>query len=117
MDLGWKWTKPSRKHIEAAVQSQRAWWWHSRQGVLLLGEDSDHEDSKMPTVQLLACPLEILEELLTGYRQLADTLGYQQAGWTAPPEPRLVPLLERAGFVRTWDASVYVYTKKHPDQP
>lgn len=117
MDLGWQWTRPTRRHIEATVNKQRAFWWRSHQGVLLLGEDSDHEDSEMPMVQLLACPLEALEDMLTSFRHLAAALGYPKAGWTAPPDPSLEPVLERAGFVRTWDASVYVYTKNHPDRP
>jgi len=117
VDLGWQWMKPSRRHIEAAVQKQRAWWWRACQGVLLLGEDSDHEDSEMPMVQLLACPLEALEDMLTSFRHLVASLDYPKAGWTAPPDPSLEPVLERAEFVRTWDASVYVYTKKHPDHP
>lgn len=116
MDLGWQWTRPALMHIKAAVHKQQAWWWHSHKGVLLLSEDTDHDGSKMPNIQLLACPLESLEDILTGYRHLAATLGYKQVGWTAPPDPKLMPLLEKTGFVRDWDASVYVYTKPHPDR-
>ena len=117
MDLGWQWTKPALRHIEAAVHKQHGWWGRSNNGVLLLSEDTDHDGNKMPNIQLLACPFESLEELLTGYRHLAASLGYEQVGWTAPPDPRLIPRLEKTGFVRDWDASVYVYTKPHPDRP
>lgn len=116
IDLGWQWTKLALMHIEAAVHRQQAWWWGSHKGVLLLSEDTDHDGSRMPNIQLLACPLEALEELLTGYRHLAASLGYKQVGWTAPPDPKLMPLLENTGFERAWDASVYVYTKPHPDR-
>ena len=116
IDLGWKWTKPAMTHIQAAVNRQRAWWWRSRQGVLLLNEDTDYDGNRMANIQLLACPLESLEELLAGYRHLAGSLGYQEAGWTAPPDPILTPLLEKTGFERTWDACVYIYTKPRPDR-
>ena len=117
MDLGWQWTKPALRHIEATVHKQQAWWWRSYKGILLLSEDTDHDGNKMPNIQLLACPLESLEEILAGYRHLAASLGYKQVGWTAPPDPKLMPRLEKTGFVRDWDASVYVYTKPHPDRP
>ena len=116
MDLGWQWTKPAMIHIQATVDRQRAWWWRSHQGVLLLTEDTDHDGNRMANIQLLACPLESLEDMLAGYRHLAASLGYKDAGWTAPPDPFLTPLLEKTGFERSWDASVYVYTKQHPDR-
>jgi len=116
MDLGWKWTKPAMTHIQASVDRQQAWWWRSPQGVLLLYEDTDHDGNRMANIQLLAGPLESLEEILVGYRHLAGSLGYKTAGWTAPPDPILVSLLEKTGFERSWDASVYIYTIPRPDQ-
>lgn len=114
MDLGWQWTQPTQALINAAIQRGRAWWWRERQGALFITEDTDEDGAKMPIVQLLACLVESLEDMLLDYRHLSGALGYKMAGWTAPLDAGLQPVLEKAGFERTWDAAVFIYTKNFP---
>ena len=61
---------------------------------------------------LWGVPVDSLEELLVDYRRLMGEVGYQSAGWVAPNNPEVLPVLERAGFQRSWDKSLYVYELK-----
>lgn len=52
-------------------------------------------------------------ELLQDYRKFAGQLGFLQAGWIAPLQPEIEFKLQQAGFQRDWDASLYLFEKKH----
>ncbi len=109
MDLGWQWAIPATQHILAAVRLGHAWWWQGRGGLLVTREDDEDGKDYFPVIQLAACPLEAISGLLSDYRRLAAAMGYPRARWMAPLDPRLLPALESAAFLRDWDASVYVY--------
>jgi GNAT superfamily N-acetyltransferase len=113
MDLGWQWAAPGAVHFEASARRGLAWWWRDRRGLLVAGED-DEAGVVAIVVQLLTCPPGELAACLQDFRQLAGSLGYTRAGWTASLHPELTPLLAAAGFQRAWDASIYVYEKDHP---
>jgi GNAT superfamily N-acetyltransferase len=112
-DLGWEWAAPTQAFIAQAVGMELAFWWRKDRGLLVLRIDKDEDDplSPAPFVQVLACSLVDLPELLQDYRRLAAELGYRQAGWTAALDPRLQKTLQAAGFERTWDSSVYIFEK------
>lgn len=113
MDYGWQWGRPAAQPIAAAAGRSQAWWWQGRSGLLAARRDEDEGETRL-AVQLLACRLEDLERLLLDYRRLAASAGYPQAYWLAPLRQELAPALQAAGFERTWDASLYVYEKRHP---
>jgi GNAT superfamily N-acetyltransferase len=114
IDLGWRWTTPSRDFLREAAEKGKAWWWRGRQGVLALTEDTDDEGQTFPLVELLACPIAEIPALLQDFRRLAKSQGYAKAIWGAPTHPDLQPLLEAGGFRREWDAAVFIYAKRHP---
>jgi len=49
--------------------------------------------------------------MLNDYRRLAGGMGYRQAAWMAGLDPELLARLDRAGFERTWDSSLYIFEK------
>ena len=114
MDLGWRWLAPSEQPLAEAANSGKAWWWREKQGLLVQSEDSGDEEASMVVIQLLACPKRDMVECLLDYRRLATSLGYERAGWAASLHPDLQPILQAAGFERDWDASVFIYEKRHP---
>jgi GNAT superfamily N-acetyltransferase len=111
INLGWVYANPQLKHIHEAVQAGHAWKWKGNEGFLSIWEDREDE-GKEPGIQLAGCSVDGLEELLVDYRRLMGEVGYQSAGWVAPNNPEVLPVLERAGFQRSWDKSLYVYELK-----
>ncbi len=111
VDLGWVWVEPKLKHIQSAVQAKHAWWWRDGLGFLAIYEDVD-DDEREPGIQLLACPVSHLPELLTDYRTLMGMMGYDHQIWVAPNRPAVLSALEQAGFERGWDKSLYIYELK-----
>ncbi len=108
INLGWVYADPQLKNIERAIREGHAWWWRDGLGFLSIWEDDEDED-RDPGIQLLACPLSELGELLMDYRRLMAQEGYKTAGWTAPIRMEVIPRLEETGFVRSWDVSLYIF--------
>jgi GNAT superfamily N-acetyltransferase len=111
MDLGWQWASPALPFLENA---RWVYWWRDRQGVVVLGEE--REEEQLPFIQLLACPVEAIEDCLLDLRGLAASLNYPSVAWAAALQSDLAPILEKAGFQRDWDKSLYIFEKKHPRQ-
>ncbi len=108
VNLGWVYGDLQLKHIQATIDKGRAWWWRCRSGILTTSEEE--EDGELsPWVQLLACPLSSLEEMLTDYRRLMSASGYKHAYWMAPNHPEVISTAEKAGFAQSWDISFYIY--------
>jgi GNAT superfamily N-acetyltransferase len=108
INLGWVYANPQLKHIQKAVKDGHAWWWKERAGFLSIWED-DESDQREPGIQLLACSTDALLEMLMDYRNLMGEMGYPSAGWVAPNQPIVISALEKAGFQRSWDRSLYIY--------
>ena len=113
-DLGWEWAEPTRAFLSRAAAQGLAFWWAEQRGLLVLRIDEDEDDplSPVPFVQILACSLDDLPELLKDYRRLAAGLGYRQAAWVAGMHPDLQAILDLAGFERTWDSSLFIFEKR-----
>jgi len=114
MDLGWQWVTPSPERIRLACHNQQAFWWMNRRGMLVILEDNERS-LRTSFLQLLACQIEDMVEILEGYRRLAGKLGFYQAGWVAPLHPEVELRLNQVGFQRDWDASLYLFEKHHPE--
>jgi hypothetical protein len=114
INLGWVYADPQLKHIQETVQYRHAWWWRHGLGFISIWED-DEDGDHQPGIELLACQLSDLPELLADYRRLMYKIGYKTAGWTAPSQPEVLSLLEQADFQRSWDVSLYIYELRSPD--
>jgi ribosomal protein S18 acetylase RimI-like enzyme len=106
IDLGWVYAFPQIKHIQEAIRNKHAWWWGDEAGFISIWVD---EDEHMPAIQLLACMTNNLTDLLLDYRRLMGEAGYKTAVWIAPNQPQVMASLDKTGFKRTWDKSLYVY--------
>jgi GNAT superfamily N-acetyltransferase len=111
INLGWVYADPQLKHIEQALKEGHAWWWREGQGFISIWEDEEVGES-VPGIQLLACPVNKLGELLMDYRRLMGDKGYKSGGWTAPNRLEVIPTLEKVGFQRSWDVSLYIFELK-----
>jgi hypothetical protein len=116
MDLGWEWLPPRLSKFEAIIRHGQAFWWRSRQGLLLLHEDIEEDDQKnpVPCIAWITCQPDHLVNLLLDFRRLAGQGGFANAGWSASMQEPLLTVLAAAGFERKWVGSVYLYEKKHP---
>ncbi len=108
INLGWVYADPQLKHIENAIKERHAWWWRDGMGFISIWEDEDDEE-QVPGIQLLACPVSDLGELLMDYRRLMGEEGYKTAGWTAPNKPEVITTLDDTGYERSWDVSLYIF--------
>ncbi len=108
INLGWTFGDPQLKHIQESISDDHAWWWKDGSGFISIWEE-DEGDEREPMVQLMACTLDDLPDLLVDYRNLMGKIGYQSAGWMAPSHPQVIASLEKAGYARTWDKSLYIY--------
>jgi GNAT superfamily N-acetyltransferase len=108
INLGWVFADLQLKHIQEAIQEGHAWWWMDGLGFISIWEDRE-DDEHSPGIQLVACPVSELLDLLVDYRQLMGALGYKSAGWVAPNQPEVLSSLEKAGFQRSWDVSLYIF--------
>lgn len=111
INLGWVYATPQLKHLQEAIGSIHAWEWRGDAGFLSIWEDEEGEERE-PGIQLIACSLRDLQELLMDYRKLMGDLGYKSAGWVAPNQPEVIIWLDGTGYKRTWDKSLYVYELK-----
>jgi hypothetical protein len=108
INLGWVWADPQLKHVQEAIREGLAWWWRDGLGFISIWEDWEEEEHE-PAIQLVACPLDKLVELLVDYRRLMGVKGHKTPGWVAPNRPEVLSWLEAAGFQRSWDLSIYIY--------
>ncbi len=108
INLGWVYADPQLKHLQEAIQEKHAWWWKGGTGFISIWEDREDEQ-RSPGIQLLGCSLEEMDELLMDYRRLMGSLGYATAGWVAPNQPPAISSLEKVGFERSWDVSLYIF--------
>ncbi len=114
LNWGWEWTTPELKWFLEAIEQGHAWWWKNGQGLLLAYIDElDDADAKALAVTLIAGPLEIAGEMMLDFRRLAAAQKYGEAVWVASLKEELAPILDRAGYHRAWDNSVYLYAKEH----
>jgi hypothetical protein len=113
MDLGWQWVPPSHETMCQAINHQQAYWWLNQQAKLIISEDNERS-LRTSMIRLLACQKEDMVKILQDYRSLAGQLEFHKAGWVAPLHPEIEPLLNQAGFQREWDASLFVFEKRHP---
>ncbi len=108
INLGWVYGNPQLNPIKEAISNKHAWWWRDGKGFISIYED-DEDDEREPWIQLFACSLDDIKDLLIDYRKLMGNIGYKSAGWVAPNKPEVITNLERTGFQRNWDKSLYVY--------
>jgi GNAT superfamily N-acetyltransferase len=111
METGWEWVSITKERLLEAAHSGRLWWWE--QGKALLAAREDEEEGAL-VISLVSCPRRDLPACLLDYRRLAGSLGFGRAGWFAPLGAGLEATLSSAGYKREWDASVYLYEKRHP---
>jgi len=111
METGWEWVSITKERLLEAAQNGRLWWWE--QGKALLAVREDEEEGAL-VLSLVSCPPQDLSACLLDYRRLAGSLGFGRAGWFAPLGTGLEAALGSAGYQREWDASVYLYEKRHP---
>ena len=114
INLGWVFANPQLKHFQEAIGEGHAWWWKGGKGFLSIWEDRE-DDGHAPGIQLVACPVDDLSELLGDYRRLMGEMGYKSAGWVAPSQSGVLDSLEIAGFQRSWDVSLFVFELKSED--
>ena len=108
INLGWVYADPQLKHIQKAIREGHAWWWRDGLGFISIWEDEE-DNEHQPGIELVACPISDLQELLVDYRRLMGVLGYKSAGWVAPNQPEVLSWLGKAGYQRGWDKSLYIY--------
>jgi GNAT superfamily N-acetyltransferase len=108
INLGWVYADPQIKHIERAIKDGHAWWWKGGLGFISIWED-DKDEEHAPGLELIACPVNELGGLLMDYRRLMGAIGYKTAGWTSPNRPEVITAIEKAGFERSWDVSIYIF--------
>jgi len=108
INLGWVYAELQLKHIQEAIREGHAWWWRGGSGFISIWEDEE-EDDRAPGIKLVGCSLSDLPELLTDYRLLMGDIGYKSAGWVAPNQSEVLSGLEKAGFERSWDVSLFIY--------
>lgn len=117
IDLGWHYAPPRKVFLAAAVERGQAWWWRGRQACLTARLDEDDEQGIALSIEMLACEMDKLAQVLSEFRSLAAQAGFSQAVWMAPLHDPVVQVLQAAGYRRMWDDSLYIYAKDHPHRP
>jgi len=57
-----------------------------------------------------------MHDFLFSFNDLASSQGYSKISWIAPLHPDLLPTLEKAGYARDWDDSLYIFARVHPKE-
>ncbi len=104
----WVYGYPQLRQVQKAIGVSNAWWWRDGSGFISIFEDEE-DGEREPGAQLVACSISDLAELLMDYRKLMGATGYKSASWMAPNHPEVISSLEKAGFERAWDKSLYLY--------
>ena len=112
LDAGWAYCTIDESIVQEAIKRKHAWWWRDHQGLLMIFEEVDGEE-KQPFIQGIACRRNELTDLLLDYRGLCGDLGYQKAYWSANLNLELREYLDKAGFQRGWDKSIFLFEKQH----
>jgi GNAT superfamily N-acetyltransferase len=115
IDLGWQWAEISVRHISESIAHGRAWWWGERAGgkeALLLARDDEEEGETDLVIQLLACGMGHLAVCLEDFCALAGSLRLNRAIWFVPLGMGLEPVLDKAGYRRDWEGSLFIYEKR-----
>lgn len=115
MDLGWQWTPPRPAHLEKYVLEDQVWWWHAKEGLLVMVPKSDSKQ-KIARIRMLACRFRETADMLRDARSFAGYLGYDQITWLAPFLPGNKTMLLDAGFERDWEGSLVLFAKSHPQK-
>jgi GNAT superfamily N-acetyltransferase len=108
INLRWVFADPQLKYVQEVINNKHAWWWRSGAGFISIWEDEEDGEHE-PGIELIACGLDDIPGLLMDYRRLMGDMGYKSAGWVAPNHPEVIAWLEKTGFERTWDKSLYIY--------
>lgn len=108
INLGWVYADSQLKYIQETIREGHAWWWRDGLGYISICEDEE-DDDRAPAFQLVGCSMLNLQQILIDYRRLMGEIGYKSAGWVAPNHPEVISALEKAGFERSWDVSLYIY--------
>jgi GNAT superfamily N-acetyltransferase len=117
IDLGWEWCAPDAELLAETARLGKAYWWHVDRGLVLTREDRDDESGEsLLDIQSLSCQIVDLPFLLSDCRRLANTLDFPAIEWRAPLRPAVMSTLEDVGYKRSWDASVYIYAREHPNR-
>jgi GNAT superfamily N-acetyltransferase len=115
LDIGWQWVTPQRQFFKDYVSDQQAWWWRDKQGILIQVEKK--EDTELwARIRMLACSKRDLNDCLTDTRKFAGQCGYDRITWLAPLTPDCEEVLKRSGFQRSWDGSLLIFEKEHPQK-
>ena len=113
MDLGWSYAVPDAFLLERAVREQRAWAWRDGAGYLVVWDDDEpDEGGTVSFIGLPACELDELGSYLQDCRALNARRGFDVTGWVAPFEPELLEILDRNGFEREWEGTLYVFERR-----
>jgi GNAT superfamily N-acetyltransferase len=110
IDQVWEWATLSPDHIRKACQEERAWY-HPETGSWMAWIHDEDEGEPQLHVQLVACSLEFLPELLSALRRLAHQMNIPQVRWAAPLVPELEAGLESTGFKREWDNPLFLFER------
>jgi len=112
IDLGWQLALPRPRYTQQAVERCQAWWWRVRQGLLIFHESREDPPNKTRlAIEVLACLVSDLSDLLLDFRRLAGGFGYQDVCWMAANQPELMSILEGAGFQRDGEHILYAFSK------
>jgi GNAT superfamily N-acetyltransferase len=113
IDLGWQWMPLRKGTLRQQIQAGQAFWWRGKTGLLVCGEDEDEDEPGKITAMMrwVGCQPEALEALCREYRCLSREQGYPKASWMAPLQPEITDALEKAGFQREWEQSLYIFEK------
>jgi GNAT superfamily N-acetyltransferase len=119
VDFGWRLADPTQDNTlkflfaNLSTMDRHFFWWHEKQGLLIIWDDFDEEEHAMG-IGVLACQLEDMSALLNDVRHLAAEQKKTSVFWLAPVHEPVELALKQAGFSSDWDNTVYVFEKKHP---
>jgi GNAT superfamily N-acetyltransferase len=112
MNLGWQFAPPKESYLTDHFEENRIWWWQRDRGVLIMVEKKIGSEI-WGRVQLLACDLNDLVNLLSDTHILAARSNYAGVTWLAPLIPGIEQITAKAGFNRDWESSLLVFEKSY----
>jgi GNAT superfamily N-acetyltransferase len=112
MDMGWRFVTPNADTLRAVVETELAFWWRARAGLLSAWDDDDERGTRL-TVGLAACANEDQAKLLRDFRCLAAARGAAVVRWMNVVDETVVLSLETAGYKRIWEDAGYLYERLH----